>query len=59
MNQLATWVLVQQLMNGLAIGIIYGLVAIGYSMIYKSLGQLNFAHADNLTVGAIMGYRCV
>jgi len=58
-NQLATWVLVQQLMNGLAIGIIYGLVAIGYSMIYKSLGQLNFAHADNLTVGAIMGYLCI
>lgn len=51
--------LIQQLSNGLAIGIIYGLTALGYTMVYKSLGQLNFAHADNLMIGAMLSYMFI
>ena len=42
----------QQLVQGLAIGSIYGLIAIGYVLIYNTWGVLNFAQGDMVMVGA-------
>ncbi|WP_439360431.1 branched-chain amino acid ABC transporter permease [Bradyrhizobium sp. DASA03007] len=47
---------ITELIGGAAIGCIYGLVAIGYSMIYKSMGLVNFAQAEFTMVGAFLGY---
>ena len=44
--------LVQQLINGLSLGSLYALVAIGYTMVYGILRLINFAHGDLLMVGA-------
>lgn len=48
--------LVIQLMSGLAIGCIYGLVAIGFSMIFRATGLVNFAQGDIMMLGAFLGY---
>ncbi len=45
---------VQQLVNGLTLGSIYGLIAIGYTMVYGIIGMINFAHGDIFMVGAFM-----
>ena len=42
----------QQLINGIALGSIYGLIAIGYTMVYGIIGMINFAHGDIFMVGA-------
>jgi branched-chain amino acid transport system permease protein len=42
----------QQLVNGLSLGAIYGLIAIGYSMVYGTAGMINFAHGDIFMIGA-------
>ena len=42
---------IQQLINGLALGSIYGLIAIGYTMVYGIIGMINFAHGDVFMVG--------
>jgi branched-chain amino acid transport system permease protein len=42
----------QQLINGIALGSIYGLIAIGYTMVYGIVGMINFAHGDIFMVGA-------
>src|SRR6266852_8220550 len=42
----------QQLINGIVLGSIYGLVAIGYTMVYGIIGMINFAHGDVFIVGA-------
>ncbi|MBM3585081.1 MAG: branched-chain amino acid ABC transporter permease LivH [Alphaproteobacteria bacterium] len=42
----------QQLINGLALGSIYGLIAIGYTMVYGIIGMINFAHGDIYMLGA-------
>jgi len=42
----------QQLINGIALGSIYGLIAIGYTMVYGIIGMINFAHGDIYMVGA-------
>jgi branched-chain amino acid transport system permease protein len=44
----------QQLINGIALGSIYGLVAIGYTMVYGIIGMINFAHGDVFMVGAFI-----
>lgn len=46
----------QQLINGLSLGAIYALIALGYSMVYGLLKFINFAHGDVLMVGAFAGY---
>lgn len=43
---------IQQLINGLTLGSIYGLIAIGYTMVYGIIGMINFAHGDIFMVGA-------
>jgi branched-chain amino acid transport system permease protein len=45
---------VQQLINGLTLGAIYGLIAIGYTMVYGIIGMINFAHGDIFMVGAFI-----
>jgi len=45
---------VQQLINGLTLGSIYGLIAIGYTMVYGIIGMVNFAHGDIFMVGAFV-----
>jgi branched-chain amino acid transport system permease protein len=45
---------VQQLINGLTLGSIYGLIAIGYTMVYGIIGMINFAHGDVFMVGAFV-----
>jgi branched-chain amino acid transport system permease protein len=47
---------VQQLINGLNIGAIYALIALGYTMVYGILRLINFAHGDVYMVGAFAGY---
>lgn len=46
---------IQQVINGLAIGSIYALVALGYTMVYGVLKLINFAHGDLFTIGAYLG----
>jgi branched-chain amino acid transport system permease protein len=47
---------VQQLINGLTVGAIYALIALGYTMVYGILRLINFAHGDIYMVGAFVGY---
>ena len=42
----------QQLINGLTLGSVYGLIAIGYTMVYGIIGMVNFAHGDVYMIGA-------
>ena len=44
----------QQLINGLTLGSIYGLIAIGYTMVYGIIGMINFAHGDVFMVGGFI-----
>ena len=44
----------QQLINGLALGSVYGLIAIGYTMVYGIIGMINFAHGDIYMVSAFI-----
>lgn len=48
--------LIQVLISGLVVGCVYGLIALGYSLIYKASGLMTFAQGDILTLGAFMGY---
>ena len=45
---------VQQLINGITLGSIYGLIAIGYTMVYGIIGMVNFAHGDVFMVSAFI-----
>jgi branched-chain amino acid transport system permease protein len=47
--------LLQQLVNGLSLGAVYALIALGYTMIYGVLRFINFAHADVFMVGGFVG----
>ena len=46
----------QQLVNGLTLGAVYALIALGYSLVYGVLQLLNFAHGDVYMIGAFVGY---
>jgi branched-chain amino acid transport system permease protein len=45
---------VQQLINGLTLGSIYGLIAIGYTMVYGIIGMINFAHGDIFMISSFI-----
>ncbi|MDX2101125.1 MAG: branched-chain amino acid ABC transporter permease LivH [Alphaproteobacteria bacterium] len=49
----------QQLVNGLTLGAIYGLIAIGYTMVYGILGMINFAHGEVYMIGAFLSMICL
>ena len=46
----------QQLLNGLSLGSIYALIALGYTMVYGVLRFINFAHGDVYMLGAYAGF---
>lgn len=46
----------QQLINGISLGSVYALIALGYTMVYGIIGLINFAHCDIYMVGAYIGY---
>ncbi len=48
----------QQLINGLTLGGIYGLIAIGYTMVYGIIGMINFAHGEIYMIGAFISIIC-
>jgi branched-chain amino acid transport system permease protein len=50
---------VQQIINGLSLGAIYALIALGYTMVYGILRLINFAHGDVYMVGAFVGFYVV
>ena len=49
----------QQVINGLSLGSIYALIALGYTMIYGIIKLINFAHGDIYMLGAYIGYFCM
>jgi len=51
-------VFVQQLINGITLGSIYGLIAIGYTMVFGIIGMVNFAHGDVFMVSAFIALIC-
>src|SRR5947208_3501574 len=48
--------LLQNLLNGIAAGSIYALIALGYTMVYGILKLINFAHGDVFMLGSFVGY---
>ena len=52
-------ILIQQLINGLTVGSVYALVALGYTMVYGIIGLINFAHGDVVMVGAMLATTVV
>jgi len=44
----------QQLINAITLGAIYGLIAIGYTMVYGIIGMINFAHGEVFMIGAFI-----
>jgi branched-chain amino acid transport system permease protein len=48
----------QQLINGVTLGAIYGLIAIGYTMVYGIIGMINFAHGEIYMIGAFIAVIC-
>ncbi len=49
-------IFIQQLVNGLSLGSIYALIALGYTMVYGIVKLINFAHGDVMMIGAYAGY---
>ena len=52
-------ILLQQVLNGLVLGSVYALVALGYTMVYGILQLINFAHGEVLMIGAMVGLTVI
>lgn len=52
-------ILLQQIINGLVLGSVYALVALGYTMVYGIIQLINFAHGEVLMVGALTSWTCI
>src|SRR5260370_16935416 len=52
-------IFVQQILNGLVLGSVYAIIALGYTMVYGILGIINFAHGDVLMVGAMVALSAI
>src|SRR6266702_6377960 len=52
-------IFIQQVLNGLVLGSVYAIIALGYTMVYGILGIINFAHGDILMVGAMVALSCI
>jgi len=50
---------IQQILNGLVLGSMYALIALGYTMVYGVLNLINFAHGDVMMVGAMVGLTVI
>ena len=51
--------LIQQIINGLVLGSMYALVALGYTMVYGIINLINFAHGEILMVGAMVSWTVI
>ncbi|MGJ3221435.1 branched-chain amino acid ABC transporter permease [Geobacillus thermoleovorans] len=51
--------LIQQLVNGISLGSIYALIALGYTMVYGIVRLINFAHGDVFMIGSFVGFYAV
>ena len=49
----------QQLINGLSLGAIYALIALGYTMVYGVLRLINFAHGEVVMIGAMVAFTVI
>ena len=52
-------ILIQQIINGLVLGSIYALVALGYTMVYGIMGLINFAHGEVVMIGAMVALSTI
>jgi branched-chain amino acid transport system permease protein len=52
-------ILIQQIINGLVLGSIYALVALGYTMVYGIMGLINFAHGEVVMIGAMVALMTI
>src|ERR1017187_3091222 len=52
-------IFLQQIINGLVLGAVYALVALGYTMVYGILGLINFAHGEVVMVGALLALAAI
>src|ERR1700746_3472169 len=52
-------VCIQQILNGLVLGSVYAIIALGYTMVYGILGIINFAHGDVLMIGAMVSLSAI
>ena len=52
-------ILLQQIINGLVLGSMYALVALGYTMVYGIINLINFAHGEVLMVGALTSWTAI
>lgn len=52
-------IFIQQIINGLVLGSIYALVALGYTMVYGILGLINFAHGEVVMIGALTALTAI
>lgn len=52
-------IFIQQIVNGLVLGSVYAIIALGYTMVYGILGIINFAHGDVLMVGAMVSLSAI
>ena len=50
---------IQQIINGVSLGSIYALIALGYTMIYGIIKLINFAHGDIYMLGAFFGFVAI
>lgn len=51
--------ILQQIVNGISIGAVYALIAVGYSLVYSVLNFSNFAHGEVLMIGSYIGFFCL
>ncbi|HEY9076477.1 MAG TPA: branched-chain amino acid ABC transporter permease [Anaerolineaceae bacterium] len=52
-------IFIQQLINGLQLGFVYALIALGYTMVYGIVRLINFAHGDVFMVGSYISFYCI
>ena len=52
-------IFLQQLLNGLTLGSVYGLIAIGYTMVYGIIGMINFAHGEVYMIGSYVAFIAI
>ena len=52
-------IVIEQLVNGVSIGMVYALIALGYTMVYGILRMINFSHGEVFMVGGFAGWLVI
>ena len=52
-------IILEQLVNGISIGMVYALIALGYTMVYGILRMINFSHGEVFMVGGFVGWLVI